>query len=482
MAPLVFAGCGSAPSDSAGIPFSVVDLSMGETQMLRLRDGTEATVQLVAIDDEIDDLAGVVRSSTVTIEVNGERADLVSANYRLPAEIGGVQVDCPITHTYLRNSRSNPWALEKDARIRIWPRGSSWAPDQSFRYPIRQKWFASYTQMANEPVHVDGGEIPNAERIYYHSGLDFGGAEGLTEVVAAVDALVISAGDSVFVKDVPDAVNPRYDVIYLRDARGWYYRYSHLHSFSDGIAPGVRVSAGQTIGLLGKEGGSGGWSHLHFEIVGLQPSGEYGTVEGYAFIWEAYVRENQPDLLAVAKPHQAVWSGATVTLDGSRSWSASGSIETYEWQLSDGTRADGPRLDQAYPEPGVFAEILKITDAAGHEAYDVLSVQVMDKKHPDQLPPTIHPAYEPTTGISPGMPVVFKVRSFRTEAWGETWDFDDGSTPVTVRSDGNREQHAEDGYAVTEHRFEQPGTYTVSVEHTNQWDLTATGRLVVEVR
>ena len=87
----------------------------------------------------------------------------------------------------------NAWALEKDARLRLWPAGSPWIEPGTFSYPVRQRWFASDTQMANEPVYVDGAELPGKTDIYYHYGLDFGGAEGLVEVVAATDGLVVSA-------------------------------------------------------------------------------------------------------------------------------------------------------------------------------------------------------------------------------------------------------------------------------------------------
>ena len=39
-----------------------------------------------------------------------------------------------------------------------------------------------------ESVYVDGGERAGERTIYYHSGLDIGGSEGLVEVVAATDA------------------------------------------------------------------------------------------------------------------------------------------------------------------------------------------------------------------------------------------------------------------------------------------------------
>jgi murein DD-endopeptidase MepM/ murein hydrolase activator NlpD len=86
------------------------------------------------------------------------------------------------------------WGRDKDARLRLWPVGSPLMNPGTFRYPARQRRFASATQMANEPVHVDGGEVPGNRPIYYHYGLDIGGAEGQVEVVAATDGEVVSAG------------------------------------------------------------------------------------------------------------------------------------------------------------------------------------------------------------------------------------------------------------------------------------------------
>jgi len=160
--------------------------------------------------------------------------------------------------------------------------------------------------------------------IYYHYGLDIGGAEALIDVVAATSGLVVSVGKETLPGYADTPVSPRYDVIYLLDDRGWFYRYSHLHTILPEIRPGTKVKMGQKLGLLGKEGGSGGWSHLHFDISSRQPSGKWGIIDGYAFLWEAYLREHKPQLLAVARPHSFVAVGEEVTLDGSRSWSATG--------------------------------------------------------------------------------------------------------------------------------------------------------------
>jgi hypothetical protein len=77
--------------------------------------------------------------------------------------------------------------------------------------------------------------------------------------------------------------------------------------------------------------------------------------------------------------------------------------------------------------------------------------------------------------------VTFKVRSFRTTAGEEIWDFGDGSEKVTVKSNGNVNSLARDGYAVTVHRFVGPGQCLVRVERTNERGQRAIAHLYVPV-
>ncbi len=273
----------------------------------------------------------------------------------------------------------------------------------------------------------------------------------------------------------------RYDVIYLLDDRGWYYRYSHLFSILPAVKPGARVKMGQMLGLLGKEGASGGWSHLHFDISGKQPSGKWGIIEGYAFLWEAYQRQYKPRLQAVARPHHLAAVGEKVILDASRSWAEDGKIVAHDWTFTDGTKASGSQIERVYKTPGVYSEVLKIRDSMGRIDYDFAVVNVLDPAQPKRLPPSIHAAYSPTFGIKPGDPVRFFVRSFRTTAGKETWDFGDGTATVEVQSDGNAVPLAKDGYALTSHRFERAGHYLVRVERTNQRGETAIAHVHVRV-
>ncbi len=459
----------------------VVDLKVGESQEVELCDGSRAMVKLLDLKEMHDDIRGAIRVAQVEVEINGKPITLNSGNYHLPVTAGRVQIDCPITRGYYANTKSDAWGLDKDraARLRLWPAGSPLIKPGTFIRPVEQRWFASRTWMSNQPV--DGG--PRITRdIYYHSGLDIGGAEGLVEVIAATDGLVVSSGLNVLDQHKQETpVQPRYDVVYVMDRRGWYYRYSHLKEIDEAIKPGRIIRLGDRIGVLGKEGGSGGWSHLHFEIKSRQPSGKWGTQEGYAFLWEAYQQQHKPKLIAVARPSHLARVGEKVVLDGSRSWSAGGKIAQYEWISDDGATQSGVRVERTYPRAGTYSEVLKITDPDGMVDYDFTSVLVIDNREPDRFPPFIHAAYFPTFGIKTGAPVTFKVRTFYITEGHETWDFGDGSEPVKVQSDGNADQHAKDGYAVTTHRFEEPGHYVVRVERTNKNGIRAVGHLQVRV-
>ncbi|MBB5035550.1 PKD domain-containing protein [Prosthecobacter vanneervenii] len=470
----------AAPPEPTQEPtLRAVDLKIGEAAEVKLADGSVAQVKLLDLQEKTDTMAHAVRQARVKVAVNGAEVWLTSANYHLPQSVGGVQIDCPITRGYNANSGEDSWGLVADARLRLWPAGAPWIEPGTFVYPLKQRWFATMTQFSNEPTYADGGDKPDRKKIYYHNDLDFGGCEGLVEVVAATDGLVVSARNQTLDGYSLTPVRPRYDVVYVLDARGWYYRYSHFHSIDEAVQPGTRVKMGQRMGLLGKEGASGGWSHLHFGIKSRQPSGKWGTQEAYAFAWQSYVREHKPAVIAVARPHHLIHVGETITLDASKSWAASGKIARYEWTLSDGTQKSGASFERTYTKAGSTSEIVKVTDDAGNTSYDFAIVQVIGDDQVN-IPPAIHPSFSPTMNLKPGQEITFKVRTYR-DAGGETWDFGDGTPPVAVTSDGNAKALAKDGYAVTTHRFAKAGDYIVKVEHVNARGEKALAHLWVRV-
>jgi hypothetical protein len=185
--------------------------------------------------------------------------------------------------------------------------------------------------------------------------------------------------------------------------------------------------------------------------------------------------------MAVARPHKALLTGEKVRLDATRSWSRESKIARYEWHFTDGSDASGAVVERVYPRAGSYSEILKITDARDHTAFDFATVDVVDPGKPEQVPISIHAAYWPTVGIQPGREITFKVRTFGTTDGRETWDFGDGSTGATTKSDGNAEPMAKDGYAIVSHTFRKPGDYLVRVERENRFGYKAVARLHIRV-
>lgn len=466
---------------------TVVDLNVGESQTVQLSNGEKVLLELVERKIERDPVIEAVRSAQIRVNVNGKPVELFCSNYHLPITAAGIQIDCPaIKELDLEGGSSYYRAIEKDARLRIWPKDSPWIAPGSFQYPIRQKLFLTKTQMNNEHVYIDGGERPGAKKHGYHTSCDFGGTEGMVEIVAATDGLVVSAADQVLDGYDRDPVRKRYDVAYILDGRGWFYRYSHMKSID--VKPGDIVQKGSRIGILGKEGGSGGWSHLHFGILIVQPSGKWGEAVPWPYVWESYVREYKPDLIAVGRPHKVGVVGSPIQLDGSLSWTQNGQKPSFQWTLSNGKKSSESKVKMVYDQPGLYCEILQISDPKGNISYDTTDVLIFakdtsrDPNKPFLLPPGIHITYAPDRNIKVGDKVCFKVRSFRSEEGGETIDFGDQSQLVHVKSDANAVHLNPNGYAVTEHIYKKPGTYIVRAEHVNKRGEKAVSHVFVEVQ
>ena len=246
-------------------------------------------------------------------------------------------------------------------------------------------------------------------------------------------------------------------------------------------SPARQVKMGQTLGLLGKEGGSGGWSHLHFDISGRQPSGKWGIIEGYAFLWEAYLREHKPKLLAVARPHHFV-AGRR---EGRRSTAAARGRPRARSRRTSGPsptarRRPAPTVERTYAKPGVYSEMLKVTDSDGPGR-----LRLRGRQRRRQGPPGAAAAVDPRRLLRRRSA---SSRATRSRSWCARSARPTARRPgtsataarrSTVQSDGNVVQLAKDGYAATVHRFEKPGIYLVRVSRTNKQGFTATAHLKV---
>ena len=463
----------------------ITELNVGESAEVDLVNGEKVIVALLGVDIERDSVRGAVRSAKVTVDVDGEVITIGSGNYNLPVTVGKVMIDCPVIKEYTLSSYyRRDGILPKDARLRLWPRNSPFIQPGTFGYPLRQVWFAGRMQSQNELAGLGWAEnIQFVENHGYHATHDFGGAEGMDVIIAATDGYVVSSKNEVLegYEDLPGDVRP--DVIWIVDGRGWYYRYSHLDSIEPEITPGSRVKIGQKLGYMGKQGGSGGWVHLHFGVHHKNPETFLWEVEdAYPYLWEAYVREHNPPLKAVARPRRLLWTNQETLLDGRKSISLAGEIISWEWVFHDGTSAKGAVQKRSYSKAGEYSEVLKITDDKGNVDYDIVYLQVFDRDDPGKQVPTIHPVFHPTLNIKPGDPVTFLVRTFGSTTGNEVWDFGDGSARVPVNS-GVVERHTQnDGeYARTVHSFSKPGHYIVRVERVNEHGFSAIGHLHVVV-
>ena len=456
----------------------VVDLNVGEATEVELHDGSKATLALLGMTEHRERLRQAVLGATLQLSINGVESTLESGPYRRPVTIAGVQIDCTATLGLGKNGDAAFWGLDKDARLRLWPEGSPLLVPGTMIYPIKQGWHATRTWFDNEVVN--GGASMSAQ-VYYHAGMDIGASEGLAVVIAATDALVVQRGESVlagYEKDTP--ASPRYDVVYLLDGRGWYYRYSHLKEIAPNIEPGALIRQGDPVGIAGKEGASGGWSHLHFEIKSRQPSGKWGTEAAYAFLHEAYVKEFGLKLYANARPAQMIVAGESAVLDATGSWSADGAIARYAWLLPDGVREDA-RITRPYDIPGFYCETLNVTDASGEVAYDFAYIMVLDPANLTQYTASINLNHHPSRDIAPGDAITFKVRGFRMKGGEEIWDFGDGSPIRATFSPEEAEPLATEGYAELTHRYEKPGDYIVTVARTHENRQTAQAKAWIRV-
>lgn len=457
----------------------VVDLNVGESTAVTLHDGRTVTLTLKAMREHQEPVRDAVFGSALDLQIEGDDFTLEAGPYHLPRQIAGTQIDC--TATKGLNVAGTPafWGLEKDARFRLWPANSPLLRPGSMIYPVKQGWYATRTWFDNEPVHA-GDSIKKA--IYYHAGMDIGASEGLAEVIAATDALVVQRGEVVLEGHTEDTpTSPRYDVVYLMDGQGWYYRYSHLKEIAPNIQPGAFIKQGDPVGIVGKEGASGGWSHLHFEIKSRQPSEKWGSEAAFAFLHEAYVNEFGMTLYANARPMQLITAGEEALFDGSRSWSVDQSIATYAWEFQDGSTANKPVHRKRYDTPGFYCETLQVTDKHRKVAYDFAYVMVLDPNDLEHYTPNVNINYHPTRDIKVGDAITFKARAFRIKGGEEQWDFGDGSALQTTHSPEDAKALAPEGYVAITHHYEKPGDYIVKVQRTHDNGQTAHAKAWVHV-
>lgn len=213
--------------------------------------------------------------------------------------------------------------------------------------------------------------------------------------------------------------------------------------------------------MLSTTGTSGGWGHLHFEVLVPMGNGTYRNEDAYALLVESYLAERNPPLLAVARPHLVAKPGEIVTLDGSRSIPGSQDIVGYRWRFHDGGQAKGAKAKRSYDRPGLYSEVLEVVGEDGAVAIDFAVVCVSGEKWPGYV--SLNAAYAPVDGLKAGQEVSFQWANFPGAGQNKvSWDFGDGSKPKIHTA--RKPTSYDDAYPNTvTHRYSKPGEYIATV-------------------
>jgi PKD repeat protein len=172
------------------------------------------------------------------------------------------------------------------------------------------------------------------------------------------------------------------------------------------------------------------------------------------------VQENST-LIADAGANRRVDEDVSLVLQGTQSRSDEG-IDTYEWELGDGTTATGPNIEHVYEQPGTYTVELTVTDQEGNVDTDMITVTVGDTTAP------IADAGE-ELAVEEDSPMSLDGSNSTDNAAivSYVWAFGDG-----VSGTGPMPTHA----------YEQPGEYTATLTVTDQAGNTDTDTVKVIVR
>jgi len=438
------------PDQAAGIKYSTqrfVYLDIGESCAFRLADGTEKRLNLVSVKEYEDPVIHLTRRADVKIEIDGKRVELSCAPYVIPTQAEGVRIQADTTSAWLK--------IPKRVQFSLWDASDPIVDTNLFCFPLPgYRLFSHGVQAYNEPVHLgDRDGDPQGQRFYHNYGVDLAGYEGRQKVLSCISGVVAQA-------------DPGQGSLSIRDDRGFILNYGHLDSILSGIKVGSPVKQGQWVGVLGRRGASGNFSHLH---VGAYLSESAMTMDRpdrnlnlYPWLVAAYQKESGIDLCAVARPHKTVLTGDKVLFNGSNSISFKSnldcrqtSITSFKWEFHDGTSASGPVAEKVYDKPGCYIASLWVNNIRGDVDVDFCKVKVFSRSAPEDVIPTLFVTYYPSAEVYVDEAVNFRVWPQGMEVENVQIEFGDGTIVRDYRA-----------YSAITHKFKRPGIHIATVTGT----------------
>jgi murein DD-endopeptidase MepM/ murein hydrolase activator NlpD len=418
----------------------IVWLNANETYTFKLKDGSQRNIRLISVREHRDSVVNLMRRAEVRLEIDGRPLDLVCEPYQMPVETAGLRIQA--------DSTAGWGNVPKQVQLSLWDAKDPIVDVKKFVYPIRNHLLFSHGMQAhNEPVHLGAGDDdPAGQRFYHDYGFDTAGFEGREDVVSAVEGKIVHFWPSR--EDLCSAV--------VQDRSGLNWEYAHLKSVEPEIVLNAQVARGQKIGLLGKSGPSGNFSHLHLgtylTMRDLETDHRNTRLNLYPWLVTAYRAQHPKALFAVARPHHIALTGEKVVLDGSHSLAWGGNkIASYRWVFPDGQTVNNRRAEKTFDRPGAYVAELRIKDDRGAEDVDFCQIKVFTKGNPEKGIPHIYMSYVPTEAIHLGQPVRFRF-----------WLQGSGAGPIRVDFDDGTHLENYQPYTEFQHRFKTPGLHVLT--------------------
>jgi PKD repeat protein len=147
--------------------------------------------------------------------------------------------------------------------------------------------------------------------------------------------------------------------------------------------------------------------------------------------------------------------GSAIGLDASATTSVCPSNLTYVWNISDGGTEYGAQPQHVFADNGIYSGLLTVSDENGNTSKQSFSVNVAN------VAPTANAG--PDTSAPWGVPIAFNGSAVDPSPVDQntlsfTWDFGDGTPPLTIGAGGSSTTHA----------YAAPGTYTASLVVTDK--------------
>jgi murein DD-endopeptidase MepM/ murein hydrolase activator NlpD len=410
-------------------------LDIDEEHRFRLKSGAERVIRLISIKEHRDSVVHLMRRAEIGVKIDGRPLELICEPYTMPTQTAGLRLLADTTTGW------NEDMLPKQVQFSAWDAADPIVDVKRFGFPIRNyRLFSHSTQAYNEAVHLGrGDDDPTGQKFYHNYGVDMAGFERREEVVSATDGEIVRFFPS---REHVSAIN-------VQDGQGHRWNYEHLDSTFPEIVVGARVARGQRLGMMGKTGPSGNFSHLHLGWLG--PMSRHLNL--YPWLVAAYQAEHPKPLYAIARPHHTVVTGETVRFDGSKSLAFHTKIVSWRWVFHDGQTVNGTRAEKVFDHPGAYIASLWVKDETGAEDVDFCQVKVFSKASPESGIPTIFMTYTPTEEICVNQPVLFRIWFQGRDPGRLVVDFGDATRLDDYAS-----------YSEVTHRFQTAGIHVVTAQ------------------